>query len=105
MKWTCIKRRGIGHLASFVLEDLDYGLYDKAHPMYRRLDSKERRELRELWEWLAVEFNREQEKPAQGEPPSLEAIASAPGTPPLLTCPLFDESTTTAIEEPAHVAP
>lgn len=52
-------RRGINHLGIFLLEDVDHTLFDLpdrkgkgGHPMYRRLNRAEQKDLLRLMKWL-----------------------------------------------------
>lgn len=104
-RWTVVPRRGIIHLARFVLEDREDGLFDiKTHPMYRRLDAAGKRELLALWKWLTQEDARQH---ADAPPLHERASAPEPAAPepetPLLFAPPPTPSPTP--EAPAHVAP
>jgi len=90
-KWTCKPRRGIIHLARYVLESESFtgGLFDTTHPMYRGLNSAERRELISLWRWLHQQDARQHESakplsdravepPTPPEPPAMPLFDGAP---------------------------
>lgn len=60
-RYTAVVRRGIPHLVKYLKEDVDHevtaseGPIGQQHPMYRRLSTSERRELRALVDWLIQE--------------------------------------------------
>lgn len=87
IRWTATLRRGIRHLETFLSEDTDRPIIPDAlalngveglgalHPMYRRLSTRDRRELQILMRWLANEANGQLDRDDDAA-----ALAAAPGT-------------------------
>lgn len=69
IRFTRRLRGAIPHLAEFLLEDTDHGLFDFEHPLYRKLKRVgDKRALRDLLQWLAQQQDASAETDAPSEP-------------------------------------